>query len=625
MNPDGSTYTSTSPKDCSIRPRNNRRLISFDDHDGSTLQDAGSSAPWSQPKFTSPFPSRGVSPIPGAHPSRPLPAAADPRSIAPSNYDSGKTGRGQTSAASGLGLWESWSSIQSIASTLLGSDAQQPPKGKGGGTFNASVRRKFGNASGVGATTPQWGPETSTGQTHIAGSKEERQAMVQAKKRETLLLADANGLSGLYTPHKRRDSNLRLPDTATPAEYDGDALVYVHKVKPQDTLAGVMIRYQCQPAVFRKVNRLWPNDNIQIRDHVFLPVEACAIRGRRIDTKESVPDHNIPTCVGPNQSKNNSNNHFHLPADDTSPSLTPNTNSDLDPEYKHEYFVSLPNIPESIEIARIPRRTLGFFPPSRRKSQTLSDLDPYSDTPKTSLDMNSRLNSLSLSTSPSRNRPNRSQRSNSRSNTSSYWADRLKGPGGVGPLRSSGPGLAGPGPAEDSLNKMFAHHLPNVAPRESFDSVRSTGSSATAGLENVGGVIEGWVRKVGSKITGNPEPEEVYRRLGGGAGSGGRNGMGDLIELEDSSGDTVMEEHHMGVLGASTCASVPAFDGPASRPGSGWNSRDLLTLKGKGSAGVGVTASATASAIEEEALLRERFPPRGRMVDAQTNVSSRRR
>ncbi len=611
MNPDKSTYTSTGPRNPSIRPRNNRRLISYDDADGSTLQDAGSLT------SSSPFPSRRVSPIPGTHPLRPLPSAANTRSAAPSIDSSGKNGRGQTIATSGLGLWESWSSLQSIASTLLGSDPQQTTKGKGGGTFHHSVRRKSGNPSGVGLTTAQWGPETSTGQTHIAGSKEERQAMVQAKKRETLLLADANGLSSLRASHKRRDSNLRLSDSASPPEHDGDALVYVHKVKPQDTLAGVMIRYQCQPAVFRKVNRLWPNDNIQIRDHVFLPVEACAIRGRRIDKNHSGTVHDISTCAAPDQSKSNSSNHFHLPTDETSPSITPNTNSDLEPEYKHEYFVSLPNIPESIAIARIPRRTLGFFPPSRRKSQTLSDVDPYSDTPKTSLDISSRFDSLSLSASPSRNRPNRPQRSNSKSNSSSYWADRLKGPGGVGTLRSSGPGgTVGPGPADDSLNKMFAHHLPNVAPRESFDSVRSTASSATAGLENVGGVIEGWVRKVGSKITGTPEPEEVYRMLAGGAGGASEMRMGDLIELEDN-GETgedssVFGQHEgAGVSGA--CAS--AFDGS----GSERNSRDLLNMKGKdkGSTGIGVP--------EEEALLRERFPPRGKTVDAQTNINSRRR
>ena len=90
--------------------------------------------------------------------------------------------------------------------------------------------------------------------------------MVQAKKREALLLADVNELANPGTLHKRRDSDLRLSDSAAPVEQDGDALVYVHKVNPQDTLAGVMTRYQCQPAVFRKVNRLWSNNRIQIQD-----------------------------------------------------------------------------------------------------------------------------------------------------------------------------------------------------------------------------------------------------------------------------------------------------------------------------------------------------------------------
>jgi hypothetical protein len=175
-----------------------------------------------------------------------------------------------------------------------------------------------------------------------------------------------------------------------------------------------------------------------------------------------------------------------------------------------------------------------------------------------------------------------------------------------------------PGPAEDSLNKMFAHHLPNVAPRESFDSVHSTSST---GLENVGGVIEGWVRKVGTRITGVVGSEEAYRQQGR-----GRLRMGDLIELE-SSGDTVEDwdrdqigfgagvgqGHHEGVLGGGGVGGG-AFGGPAT--GSGRSSRDLVKRResahaATGSGSGGVTAT-------EEALLRERFPPRGRMVDAQT-------
>jgi hypothetical protein len=596
MNPDRPIYSSASHDTSSVRPRN-RRLISYGDENDSVLHDAGPSNSWSRSNSQSPFPSRGVSPIPGTHPSRQPSSTTKAGSITSSDGSAWRRNDNeQSNASSGLGLWESWSSLQGIASTLLGSNAQQSTKLKSGDALGSAVWRKPGKGLNTGPPNPQWGPDIAAGQKYSTGSKEERQAMVQAKKRETLLLADETQFCPSSASHKRRDSNLRLSNSATTTDQDGDAFVYVHQVRPQDTLAGVMIRYQCQPAVFRKVNRLWPNDNIQIREHVFLPVEACSVKGRKVDAAiDSTLNHDISNSSVPQQAHHNSNNLFSLDTNNSSPSLTSNQNPDLDPEYKHEYFVSIPGIPESIEIARIPRRTLGFFPPSRRKSQTLSDPDfSYSDSPKTSFDItSSRLNPLSLNTSPSpsRNRarpPNRPHRSNS----ASYWADRLKGPGGVGTLRGSGPGWpANPGPAEDSLNKMFAHHLPNVAPRDSFDSVHSATSSTGTGLENVGGVIEGWVRKVGTRIAGGLEPAEAYRRQMGGR-------MGDLIELE-SSGEG-------GILDGSALPSQ--VDGSGARRGSG----DFSINTNPGTA-------ATVTATEEEVLLRERFPPRGRMVDAQTS------
>lgn len=140
---------------------------------------------------------------------------------------------------------------------------------------------------------------------------------------------------------------------------------------------------------------------------------------------------------------------------------------------------------------------------------------------------------------------------------------------------------------------MFAHHLPNVAPRESFDSVCSASSSTATGLENVGGVIEGWVRKVGTRIAGGLEPTEAYRRQAG--------RMGDLIELESS------EDHGGDGLDASASVLASQVDGSGSRG----RSRDVFTSPNPGT-DVMVTAT------EEEVLLRERFPPRGRMVDART-------
>lgn len=632
MNLDRSIYTTASNDNnnaSSIRPRN-RRLISYGD-ETDLPEDFSTSSSRSQPKSTSPFDSRGISPIPDAHPLR-LPPSSSNNALVTSSagYGSSRKGGGYSNASSSLGLWESWSSIQGIASSLLGSDAQQATKAKNASAISTSLWGMSRKAPGPKPPTPQWGPKTGLGQTFTIGSKEEREAMVQAKKREALLLTDVNTFANPVSSHKRRDSDLRMSSSATSAEQDGDALVYVHKVKPQDTLAGVMIRYQCQPAIFRKVNRLWPNDNIQTREHVFLPVEACAIRGRKIEAQDSTSRQDESALSATEELNHSSSSQVTINADDFSPCLLPTKNPDPDPEYTHEYFVSIPGTAESVLIARVPRRTLGFFPPSRRKSQTFSDTGLYSDSPKTSLDLSSRLQPPSLNASPSRNRTSTTTNRPHRSNSGSYFLDRLKGPGGVGTLRGSG--LAGsasrPGPAEDSLNKMFAHHLPNVAPRESFDSVHS---SSSTGLENVGGMIEGWVRKAGTRIVGAVEPAEAYRQqlqLQQKGRGRGRVRMGDLIELESNgesfewdqvggieAGEGFGHGHEHDGVSMGGNSAVTAFDGPSSAR----SSRDLLSSRGNGNGngnGKGVAADVTAT---EEALLRERFPPRGRMVDAQTN------
>ena len=134
-----------------------------------------------------------------------------------------------------------------------------------------------------------------------------------------------------------------------------------------------------------------------------------------------------------------------------------------------------------------------------------------------------------------------------------------------------------PGPAEDPLNKMFAHHLPSVAPpgfspratprampRMSTDSMRSNSS---AGLGEVGGAIEGWVRKLGGKT--------------GAKSDGFREGMGDLIELE----------------------------------GTGVREEDNAVAEERDEDDGGETPTLTMN-TNEEGLLRERFPPRGRIRDA---------
>ena len=543
-----------------LRPRN-RRLISLDEDDDAVaaidILDHHSLRP--EASLTSST-SRALSPISSNHvidesPSRARSRAADSSRI-------GHLGSQSSSSLFPTDLWgASWSSVQSIANNLLsGEKIRRRPE-------SHSPRRKPRSLEATQSRKDnapiQWGPSGSGGQQLGYGSQEDRLAQVQARKRETLLAADSYRLPDAMGRYKRRDSEDRGASSVAQTESeDRDALVYLHKVKPSDTLAGVMIKYNCQPNAFRRANRLWPNDSIQVRKTVVLPVEACGVKGRKVieppsssglsndETEESMrtpTDAHHPWLIGANFSGQGTP----FSSMDTSPSA-----SDLISEeqpWKHDSWVMIDGFTEAVEIGRLSRRTLGFFPPSRRKSTTFTDLD----TPAPSLDL------------PRKSRQDeRHKRKESRSSSSSHFAHQLQGPGGVGTL---GRDVHNPGPAQDRLNKIFAPHLPNVAPRTSFESVTSTSST---GMENVGGTIEGWVRKIASKAVArvqSPAP-------------GGRSGIGDLIELVDSAevGDGVPDNIANGAL--RTTGNIPT---------EAWKD-------------------------EQERSLRQHFPPRGRVFGDST-------
>lgn len=561
----GGSFLDTPSTGSTIRPRKGRLISYTDDSDAEPLSTnisrSGSNA-------TSPFPSRGVSPLPKSHPSRPHGSAASDSSRKVNNSgrasDFGTSSISQPSTAVGSGLWgSSWSSLQGLASNVLGGDTTSVRNKKSNGVFSTQSSRKrlpkpVGHHRAVSnaATSLEWGPSVNSSIHVAAGTKEDRQAYVQAKKRETLLSAGVHASLDSIGRFKRRDSDETASSAPPAEEQDRDALVYVHHVKPEDTLAGVMIKYGCQPPVFRKVNRFWPNDNIQIRKVVLLPVDACTARGRKVSASSELDllgDDMVEepiNSIRPTTHESREVSESVLQGSETPLSVA--TEPAEEPLWKHESWVQIDNIPGSVEIGRVPRRTLGFFPPSRRKSITFSDLD----TPSTSLDI-PRL--PSLNTSPA-SRPRRD-----RSSSGTAFANHLKGPGGVGTL---GKAATGPGPGMDSLNKMFAHHLPNVAPRSSFES---THSNTSTGIDKVGGTLEGWVRSMATNAAKIMEPP-----------AGSQSRMGDLIELDD------------------------AFTDDA-------NDGNVTTMLMEDDAGIGKGSPR----VDQEALLRERFPPRGRMLESE--------
>ena len=409
------------------------------------------------------------------------------------------------------------------------------------------------------------------------GTKEDRRAKVEAQKRKTLLTTNGHITPDTSGRYKRRDSDERNPASAPPGENDDrDALVYIHTVKPQDTMAGVMIKYNCNPNVFRKANRLWPNDSIQVRKTVVLPVDACGVKGRKILQPEGAPDISgdgpsdimpTPTAIYPpwgdthHTSTDKGTPFSSIP---TSPSISVSLSSPEEPPWKHDSWVMIEGFPEAVEIARLSRRTLGYFPRSRRKSLSFSDVE----TPSASFDL---ARGSFQSTSPP-------QKTKSRSSSGSYFAHQLQGPGGVGTM---GKNVKSPGPAQDGLNKLFAAHLPNVAPRTSFESEHSTSSHGNGnnGIENIGGAVEGWVRKLATKAAKTVQP---------GANPGGKTGIGDLIELSEDAFEVGIADDDDG-----------DEDGRRRR-------RNTLTSE---NAAVGVGAWSQ----EQERMLQERFPPRGRV------------
>ena len=520
-----------SSKAANLRPRN-RRLISIDDDFQTLDTDSSPGSTSLQSTASSVFPTRAASPIPSTHPSRAASTNRNsqrtqqngqwPSNLRPEEYQ-------DTPNTFSTGLWEnSWSSLQGLASSLLGSETQRSSKDKSRASFfsprkkqplEATQRRRVGNGA-----PDQWGPSANLDKQMASGSKEERLTQVQVKKRETLLASDGHTLADGSGKLKRRLSDEGVED---PDEHNQDVLVYLHLVQPNDTLAGVTIKYNCPAATVRKANRLWPNDSIQIRKLIYLPVDACGVRGRKIEStaqdfdllndnegSSDLTPTPTPTFPGQNPYRtqdiptNNQSPSSHV----TSPSISTTNDNNPDPPWKHDCWVILPNHGSPVQIARLSRQTLGYFPPSRRKSITFAD------------DLSSPILSRASSKSPSM-RPYHSQTRQghtSRGSSGSYFVQSLKGPGGVGTL---GHEVRSPGPAQDGLNKLFAGHLPNVAPRSSFESATSTSSH---GIENVGGAIEGWVRKFAGNVAGAMGTPPLRGR------SAVATSQGDLIELMDS-------------------------------------------------------------------------------------------
>jgi hypothetical protein len=370
-----------------------------------------------------------------------------------------------------------------------------------------------------------------------------------------------------------------LAGSVEPSEdADRDALVYLHHVKPNDTFIGLTIRYNCQPTVIRKANRLWPNDPIQSRKTILLPVDACAVKGRPVagpemfteehdllgDTNETLSMHESPKespldlVNGWHKADHEASDTF--PSSSLAPSSAVSAAGDMrEPKWEHESWVLLPNEQDPTEIARLPRRHLGYFPRARRKSNPYPDLGTPRLTPTTSLDL-PRIPPSPGSAQSEAYAALRPGTSRNRSSSTTHFSAKslFQGPGGIGTL---GKNVRTIGPAQDRLNELLGPHLPNVAPPPSqtvfttwspgirdedltsfleanaASAVPVSGSpGAGVDFHEMSGKVERWVRKTVKRAgsayaaSASAAQQKGVQSMGMGAGSG----VGDLIELTDA-------------------------------------------------------------------------------------------
>lgn len=614
-NENGAFYQTANSSTSTLRPRNNlSRLISYDDPSSQENTVATSTSTSSTPPR---FDSRSASP--SASGARARSKGKSQTAQLREGDPNARYGAASTDRRVSAGLWDQWSSISGLASSFLGSDQT-----------NGAVRRvssvskpKTGRMQqdrtyGLKQAQAEWGPKADTAPK--AASIEEQRALLQAKRRELLLLQSAQATAGRDSlgRHKRKDSDASIGTARADLPSEIDVLVYRHKVKPQDTMAGVVIKYGCQPEAFRKANRFWPNDNIQRKDYVVLPVDACSIRGKKTEAPY-VADLLVESgSTASQQSQNGTRSTIDLAqsrAEDTEPFPPADTTPsglDSDSPYRHDSWVLLPSQSRPVEILRISQRALGYFPPARRKSVSNSTT-PFSDsgmsTPKTSFDMlrhppthaaqqaiSQQLQaSLSANHSPIRqtslprhlNSSSRTRSSStvslSNSTSQNAFLSALSGPGGVGTLRGLRSERAKPGPADDPLNKKAAQYLGDYLPQDHPDYKSSTNDglrppqsrrtsnslratprasidsirSTRSNSSTMPAAIAGWMGKVTSSPMRKKEGRANLDLTLSVLGEGRVVGMDDLIELADTP-DEVSRQLHDAVEERTPTGAMPA-------------------------------------------------------------------
>lgn len=490
--------------------------------------------------------------------------------------------------------------MQDLASSFL---SGEPPRG-------ASPRRP-GLKPARSTKSGVWGPEPPEafrpGIGDVAvGTLSERETAYKARKTASVLESyeGVNGGLDVAGRYKRRNSDEEPRNVATDPVVE-DQLVYIHHVKPEDTYAGIILKYRCKEDALRKANGLWSRDNIQIRSWLAVPVDACEVKGRPsngpsyyskdVDLLATTPGSMTP---GPSPLRNSTQNPYN---DFFAAAQNGKTHQEQEPAteekpWTHVRWAKLDHCKEPVEIARVSRKAMGYFPPRRKKSiRTISSLS----TPRGSLDVPSVSLGSDVPDSPVAFSDRRqSMRANRPNITSAYASSAptparsrvgsgnddlrpawMKRPGGVGTLSRN---VRAPGPEKDYFNTWTKKHLPGLN-IDSLPSMAIMGSESArfginaeenaaivespfeestdlaslskqgSGLDKAAAAVETWLRGAWAKRPNTP--------ILGPSRPRGRDG--DLIELEDTNSD---DGRLGGVLDAGSDADLlnPSYGGGAS-------------------------------------------------------------
>ncbi|WQF80068.1 Putative LysM and putative peptidoglycan-binding domain-containing protein 1-4 [Colletotrichum destructivum] len=572
--------------DAEARPRN-RRLISTVDDSSSTGGPMESlSASFSALRTPS---SRAPSPMPSSQLSRDTSTKPAARTTSASNRRNNTT----PNTASFLDTtWsQGWASIQGLASSILSGGSvheagYESDHREGRRTGFNPLKRDY--STPPRKTPKDWGPAPPSSsrpghQDIAAGSLAERNAALKAARTASVLESHegVNGGLDVAGKYKRRNSDEVMRDTPQEEEVQ-DQLVYIHHVQPTDTYAGIVLKYRCREDAFRKANGLWSRD-IQVRKWLAIPVDACEIKGRPCEPPSNegqAVDLLAPTPEprsahgrgGLTSAQSQQVDFFSLPTTNDSTSELSKSEEQEEQPWTHVRWVTLDSVAKPVEIARVSKKTTGYFPPRRKKS--LRSTSTMS-TPRHSLDTAAIVAGLTESPeqvgrSSSRRQSNLSSRPNlpstpgrstpasSRSRMNSDAGDTrpawMRRPGGVGSLGRS---VRAPGPERDYLNSWAKKHLPGIAIDESLPSISVMGSETanfgfrpgssggivespfdegqdllatsrqSSGLDRAAATVETWLRGAFAKAPGTPtlgtrsrHPDDL-----------------DLIELTDTNSD----------------------------------------------------------------------------------------